>query len=82
MEFVAEQAQATTHMQKAFMNHASAPFQPDVVAIDFHILLLDSQQRRAAAKPSGLAHLLPPPLGTAGLPAPLSGQQCSAAPGT
>lgn len=82
MEFVAEQAQATSAIQKAFMNHASAPFQPDVIAIDYHILLLDSQQRRAAAKAGGQAHLLPPPLGTAGMPALPSSQQPSAAPGT
>ncbi|KAI3435673.1 hypothetical protein D9Q98_001731 [Chlorella vulgaris] len=50
MEFVAEQARATTALQKAFMNHASAPFFPDVMTIDYHILALDSQQRQARAQ--------------------------------
>ncbi|KAL4854893.1 Protein-ribulosamine 3-kinase [Chlorella vulgaris] len=50
MEFVAEQARATTALQKAFMNHASAPFFPDVMTIDYHILALDSQQRQGRAQ--------------------------------
>lgn len=58
MEFVAEQALATTPIQKAYINHASAPFLPDIVAIDYNILLMDSQQRQARAK--GAPSLLAP----------------------
>ncbi len=62
MEFVAEQARSTTPIMKAFINHSSAPFLPDIVAIDYKILLMDSQKRQARAK----AHpnLMPPPSAT------------------
>jgi hypothetical protein len=52
MEFVADQMPATTALIKAYINHASAPFQPDIVAIVYQMLCLDSEERQARAKAS------------------------------
>lgn len=41
MEFIGNQAPATTNMQKAYINYATLPYMPDVVALVFHILRLE-----------------------------------------
>ena len=50
MEFVADQVPATSALTKAYINHASAPFLPDIVAIVYQMLCLDSEERQARAK--------------------------------
>ena len=37
MQFIGEQAAATTEAQKALINHRSQPFMPDLVAIVYHM---------------------------------------------
>ena len=45
MAFLGDQVPATNTLQKAYINHVSAPFMPDLIAIEYHILRLDAQQR-------------------------------------
>ncbi|KAL4422095.1 hypothetical protein ABPG77_001563 [Micractinium sp. CCAP 211/92] len=47
MEFLGDQALATTPLQKALLNKDAAPFMPDVAAIVWNVLCLDTEERRA-----------------------------------
>ncbi|KAL4458239.1 hypothetical protein ABPG75_013104 [Micractinium tetrahymenae] len=50
MEFLGEQALATTPLQKALLNKEAAPFMPDVTAIVWHLLCLDTEERKAGGQ--------------------------------
>lgn len=54
MEFLGAQALATTALQKALLNKEAAPFMPDVAAIVWNVLCLDTEQRKALGQ-AGMA---------------------------